>query len=88
MGFEIFEFGIFWVGKFGQVFSSSGSLFEVGIFWGIQNNLKIRDSYTVTDSEHKPRGLYFSKTLFEGLNFGGAYLRREICVSKSIGLAL
>ena len=24
----------------------------------------------------------------EGLIFGGAYLRREICVSKSIGLAL
>ena len=29
------------------------------------------------------RGLYL-----EGLTFGGAYLRREICVSKSIGLAL
>ena len=34
-----------------------------------------------------PAGLYFSKVLFEGLSFGGAYLRREICVSKSIGLA-
>ena len=31
-----------------------------------------------------PRGLYFSKALFEGLIFGGAYLRREICVAKSI----
>ena len=31
----------------------------------------------------------FSRGLFlEGLLFGGAYLRREICVSKSIGLAL
>ena len=40
-------------------------------------------------SENKPRGLYFSKALFEELIFGGAYLRREIwCVSKSIGLAL
>ena len=29
------------------------------------------------------RGLFF-----EGLIFGGAYLQREICVSKSIGLAL
>ena len=38
--------------------------------------------------KNKPRGLYFSKDLFEGLIFGGAYLRREICVSKSIGLAL
>ena len=40
------------------------------------------------NSENKPGGLYFSKALFEGLIFGGAYLRREICVSKSIGLAL
>ena len=31
---------------------------------------------------------YFSKALFEGLFFGGAYIRREICVSKPIGLAL
>ena len=29
------------------------------------------------------RGLFL-----EGLIFGGVYLRREICVSKSIGLAL
>ena len=29
------------------------------------------------------RGLFL-----EGLIFGGAYLQREICVSKSIGLAL
>ena len=36
----------------------------------------------------KPQGLYFSKALFEGLTFGGAYLRREICIYKSIGLAL
>ena len=34
------------------------------------------------------RGAYFSKALFEGLTFGGAYVRREICVSKPIGLAL
>ena len=39
-------------------------------------------------------GAYISQTPFlrglflEGLTFGGAYLRREICVSKSIGLAL
>ena len=35
-----------------------------------------------------PRGLYFSKVLFEGQIFGGGYLRSEICVLKSIGLAL
>ena len=39
------------------------------------------------NSENKPGGLYFSKALFEGLIFGGTYVRREICVSKSIELA-
>ena len=36
------------------------------------------------NSENKSRGLYFSKALFEGLIFGRAYVRGEICVSKSI----
>ena len=40
------------------------------------------------NSENKPRRLYFSRALFEGLIFGGAYPRREIWVSKSIGPAL
>ena len=39
-------------------------------------------------TEKKPWGLYFSKTYYEGLMFGGAYLLREICVSESIRLAL
>ena len=34
-----------------------------------------------------PWGLYFSRAFFEGLIFGVAYARREICVSKSIELA-
>ena len=44
--------------------------------------------------ENKSLGKYISKALFEGLFFlerrifGGAYLRREICVAKLIGLAL
>ena len=38
------------------------------------------------NSENRPQGLYFSKALFEGLVFRGALLRREICISKSIGL--
>ena len=43
------------------------------------------------NSRNKPQGWYFSKALFEGLVFGGAYIRRGlcaegICVSKSIGL--
>ena len=36
---------------------------------------------------NKPRSLYFSKTLFEGIIFGGVYERRVICVSKVIELA-
>ena len=56
-------------------------------------NLKTYIYITCSSSESKPRGLYFSNALFEELVFGGAYirracLRREICVSKSIGLAL
>ena len=46
-GLKFFISGFFWGGKFWQVFSSLGSLIEVGIFLGIQNNLKIRDSYTL-----------------------------------------
>ena len=45
--------------------------------------------------KNKLRGLYDSKARFEGLIFRGAYIRRglstkgkNICVSKSIGLAL
>ena len=30
------------------------------------------------NSENKPRGLYFSKALFEGLTFGVAYIRRGL----------
>ena len=40
------------------------------------------------NSENKLRGLNFSKVLFEGLSFGGAYMGREICVSKSARLIL
>ena len=36
---------------------------------GIHNTVK---------SENKPRGLYFSKPPFEGLIFGGAYIRRGL----------
>ena len=52
-----------------------------------------RSKYRKT-SRNKPRGLYFSKALFEGLIFERAYIRRglhtrENCVSKSaIGLIL
>ena len=45
-------------------------------------------NFTWVNSENKPQGLYFSKALFEGLIFGGVYLRTEICISEPIGLAL
>ena len=48
---------------------------------------KIKSAPIPQNSENKPRGLYISKALFEGLIFGGAHVRREICVSKLIGLA-
>ena len=32
----------------------------------------------MVNSENKPRGLYFSTALFEGLIFGGAYIRRGL----------
>ena len=31
-----------------------------------------------------PRGLYFSKDLFEGLIFGGAYIRRGLCTEGNL----
>ena len=43
--------------------------------------------YLFINSKNKPRSLYFSKSLFERLVFGGTYIWREICASKSTGLA-
>ena len=34
--------------------------------------------------ENKPRGLYFSKAPFEGLIFGGAYIRRGLCTGGNL----
>ena len=50
----------------------------------IFNYRKIPNTSPETNIFHRPflRGLFL-----EGFIFGGAYLRREICVSKSIGLA-
>ena len=31
-----------------------------------------------------PRGLYFSKALFGGLNFGGAYVRRGLSMEENL----
>ena len=55
MGFETFNFGIFWVGKFGKYFFVWLDLSrDIFIFWGggggggIQNNLKILGSASVS----------------------------------------
>ena len=37
-----------------------------------------------SDSENKPRGLYFSKALFEGVIFGGAYIRRGLSTEGNL----
>ena len=34
--------------------------------------------------KNKPRGLYFSRTLFEGLIFGGAYIRRGLSTEGNL----
>ena len=51
------------------------------------------DSYYRKIPKLSPEGYIFQRPFLrglflEGLLFGGAYLRRGICVSKSIGLAL
>ena len=35
-----------------------------------------------------PRSLYFSKALFEELNFGGAYIRRSLSVEGNLRLKI
>ena len=35
-------------------------------------------------SENKPRGLYFSKALFEGLICGGAYIQRGLSMERNL----
>ena len=36
------------------------------------------------NSENKPLGLYFSKALFEGLIFGGAYIQRGLSTEGNL----
>ena len=36
------------------------------------------------NSENKPRGLYFSRVFFEGLIFGGAYIRRGLSTEGNL----
>ena len=41
-----------------------------------------------SNSENKRRGLYFSKALFEGLIFGGAYFRRGLCTERYLSFKI
>ena len=41
-------------------------------------------SWYAKNSETKPRGLYFSRALFEGLIFGGAYIRRGVSTEGNL----
>ena len=40
--------------------------------------------HILQNSENKPGGLYFSKALFEGLIFGGAYIRRGLSTEGNL----
>ena len=56
---------------------------DVHVYIGV-NHVISAYNITVTlddipkNSENKPQGLYFSKALFEGLVFGGAFIRRDL----------
>ena len=72
----------------------SGSVEFLNLFyiWSIGNGLEIfRDSYRkilkISPGAHIFQRPFLRGLFLEGLIFGGAYVRREICVSKSIGLA-
>ena len=59
-----------------------GHKMEVGTEWSMKIISRccivLQIGIVPQNSENKPRGLYFSKALFGGLIFGGAYLRRDI----------
>ena len=47
--------------------------------------------FTVTSTvkvRNKPRGLYFSMALFEGLIFGGAYIQRGLSTEGNLGFKI
>ena len=72
--------------------SGSVEFFNLFYIWSIGNGLEIfRDSYRKI-AKISPGAYIFQRPFLrglflEGLIIGEAYVRREICVSKSIGLA-
>ena len=62
---------------------------EIGTVDGIQTEIKqYRKILKISPRAYIFQRPFLRGLFLEGLIFGGAYLRREICVSKSIGLAL
>ena len=61
------------------------------MMWEIEENID-HDKYSkipkISPGDYTFQRPFLRGLFLEGLIFGGAYLRREICVSKSIGLAL
>ena len=56
----------------------------IPVSWNLHSFLPCRKIPKISPRAY----IIFSKALFGGRIFGGAYVRREICVSKSIGPAL
>ena len=44
----------------------------------------VRLAENTENSKNKPRGLYFSKAVFEGLILLGAYIRRSLCTEGNL----
>ena len=54
-----------------------------------RNGLKTNSSLKIPqNSENNPRGLYFSKALFEGVIFGGAYIQRGLSTEGNLRFKL
>ena len=51
-----------------------------------QANSPVNQGADTVNSESKPWGLYFSKAIFEGLIFGGAYVWRGLCTEGNLRL--
>ena len=77
---------------YSDVFAALNIVVLQGLDGGIQFQLSFTINYRKIPKISLEAYIFerpFLRGLFlEGLIFGGAYLRREICVSKSIGLAL
>ena len=48
----------------------------------------VQEEHIPYHSKNKPRGLYFLKALFEGLIFGGAYIRRALSTEGNLRLKI